>query len=86
MFKTRSLWGREIPDRINLVPRVSLPELGGGGWAETETLGTRLRSNWNLEVLAFVEGGKPENPEKNPRDKDENQQQTQPTYDAGSWI
>ena len=30
------------------------------------------------------EGGKPENPEKNPRSKDENQQQTQPTYDAGS--
>ena len=42
------------------------------------------RSNWNLEVLVFVEGGKPENPEKNPRSKDENQQQTQPTYDAGS--
>ena len=35
-------------------------------------------------MLIFVEGGKPENPEKNPRSKDENQQQTQPTYDAGS--
>ena len=31
-----------------------------------------------------MEGGKPENPEKNPRSKDENQQQTQPTYDTGS--
>ena len=31
-----------------------------------------------------MEGGKPENPEKNPRRRDENQQQTQPTYDAGS--
>ena len=41
------------------------------------------RSNWNLEVLVFMEGGKPENPEKNPRSKDENQQQTQPTYDTG---
>ena len=40
-------------------------------------------SNWNL-VLVFVEGGKPENPEKNPRSRDENQQQTQPTCDAGS--
>ena len=30
------------------------------------------------------EGGKPENPEKNPRSKGKNQQQTQPTYDAGS--
>ena len=30
------------------------------------------------------EGGKPEYPEKNPRSRDENQQQTQPTYDAES--
>ena len=30
-------------------------------------------------VLVFVEGGKPENPEKNPRSRNENQQQTQPT-------
>ena len=42
------------------------------------------RSNWNLEMLVFKEGGKPENPEKNPRSKGENQQQTQPTYDARS--
>ncbi len=35
-------------------------------------------------MLVFVEGGKPENPEKNARSKDENQQQTQPTCDAGS--
>ena len=39
---------------------------------------------WNLEMLVFEEGGKPEKPEKNPRSKDENQQQTQSTYDAGS--
>ena len=37
-------------------------------------------------MLIFVEGGKPENPEKNPRSKDENQQQTQPTYGTGSLI
>ena len=42
------------------------------------------RWNWNLEMLVFMEGGKPENPEKNPRSKDENQQQTQPTYDTGA--
>ena len=42
------------------------------------------RSNWNLEMLVFMEGGKPEYPEKNPRSKDENQQQTQPTHDAGT--
>ena len=34
--------------------------------------------------VGFVEGGKPENPEKNPRSKDENQQQTQLTYDTGA--
>ena len=37
-------------------------------------------------MLIFVEGEKPENPEKNPRSKDENQQQTQPTYGIGSRI
>ena len=35
-------------------------------------------------MLIFVEGGKPENPEKNPRSRDENQQQTQSTCDDGS--
>ena len=35
-------------------------------------------------MLVFVEGGKPENPEKNPWSRDENKQQTQPTYDIGS--
>ena len=41
-------------------------------------------SRWNLKELVFMEGGKPENPEKNPRSKDKNQQQTQPTYDTGT--
>ena len=41
--------------------------------------------NWNLEMLVFTEGGKPEKPEKNPRSKDENEQQTQPAYDTGTW-
>ena len=41
-------------------------------------------SNWNLEMLVFVEGGKPECLEKNPWSRDENQQHTQPTYDAES--
>ena len=36
----------------------------------------RSWSNWNLEMLVFVQGGKPENPEKNRRSKDNNQQQT----------
>ena len=43
-----------------------------------------LQCKVELGVLVFLEGGKPENPEKNPRSKDENQQQTQPTCDARS--
>jgi hypothetical protein len=35
-------------------------------------------------MLIFTEGGKLENPEKNPRSKGENQQQTQLTYDTDS--
>ncbi len=44
---------------------------------------TDTRLYWNLEVLVFVEGGKPENPEKNPWSKDKNQQQTQIGFDSG---
>jgi hypothetical protein len=33
-------------------------------------------------MLIFAEGGKPEDPEKNPRSKGENQQQNQLSYDA----
>jgi hypothetical protein len=35
-------------------------------------------------MLIFAEGGKPEDPEKNPRSKGENQQTTLLTYDAES--
>ena len=38
-----------------------------------------------LEVLVFVEGGKPGNQEKNPQSKRVNQWQTQPTYDDGGY-
>ena len=40
------------------------------------------RIQWNLKMLVFVDGGKLEYQEKNPRSRDENQQQTQPTYDT----
>ena len=43
-----------------------------------------FRPNQNLEVKVFVEDGTLENPEKYPQSKVENQQQTQPTCDAGS--
>ena len=42
-----------------------------------------FHASWNLGMLVFVEAGKPENPEKNHRSKDENQQQTQPTCGTG---
>ena len=45
-------------------------------------MSSRLNCNW--EVLVFKEGGKPAYPEKTPRSRDENQQQTQPTYDVNS--
>ena len=43
-------------------------------------------SQFPIKVLVFLWStrGKLENPEKNPQSKDVNQQQTQPTYDAGS--
>ena len=40
-----------------------------------------LMLNWNLGMLVFVEGGKPEYLEKNPQSSDNNQQQTQLTCD-----
>ena len=46
--------------------------------------GPHFQIELEFGVLVLVEWGKPENPEKNPRSRDENQQQTQPTYDAGS--
>ena len=36
--------------------------------------------NWNLEILVFMEGGKPENLEKKNPEQGKNQQQTQPLY------
>ena len=45
-------------------------------------LSTASKSNWNLKMLVFVEGGNPEYLEVNPRSRDENQQQSQPTYDS----
>lgn len=36
------------------------------------------RSNWNSEVLVFVEGGKPAYPDKNPRSRDQNQNKLNP--------
>jgi hypothetical protein len=43
-----------------------------------------LNPSWNLEVFIFAEGGKPENLEKNPQSKGENQQTTLLTCDPQS--
>ena len=48
------------------------------------SMGTLSRSNWNLEILIFEERGNRSTRRKTSRSKDENQQQTQPTYDAES--
>ena len=36
--------------------------------------------HWNLKCLFLWKGGKPEDPEKNSRSNDKNQQQTQPLF------
>ena len=48
-----------------------------------ETIGSLLKIELEFRVSVFVEGGKPENLERNPRSKDKNQQHTQPTYGTG---
>ena len=42
------------------------------------------RSNWNWFLWREENRNKPKYPEKYPRSKDKNQQQTQPTYDTGT--
>ena len=42
--------------------------------------------NWNLEVLVFVEGGKPENQEKNPRSKERTNNKFNPHMTPGLSI
>lgn len=45
---------------------------------------TELQIELEFGMLVFVEGGKPEDLEKNSQSKEENQQQTQPTCDSRS--
>ena len=47
-------------------------------------MGTFSRSNWNLAMLVFEEREDRSTQRKTSRSKDENKQQTQPTYDAES--
>ena len=47
---------------------------------------TVSRSNWNLEMMIFVEGGKPENPEKNPRSKARTNNKLNPHMTPGPGI
>ena len=51
-------------------------------------MSVRARLNWNLEVLVFKERGRLENPEKNllEQEREQNQQQTQPTYGVEARI
>ena len=86
-FKTRfqSTSERAILQRRNQSPSYyKINEINGNysGIHEVALNSIVSRSNWNLEMLVFAELGKPEFPEKNSWSRDENQQQTQPTYDA----
>ena len=47
---------------------------------------TGSRSNWNLKVLVFVEGGKPENPEKNPQSKARTNNKLNPHMTPGPGL
>ena len=47
---------------------------------------SKSRSNWNLGVLVFVEGEKPENPEKNPRSKERTDNKLNPHETASMGI
>ena len=47
---------------------------------------TSPKSNWNLEVLVFVEGGKAENPEKNPRSRKRTNNKLNPNERASTRI
>ena len=44
------------------------------------------RSKWNLQVLVFVEGGSPENPEKDPRSKARTNNKLNPHETASTGI
>ena len=86
-FKTRfqSTSERAILQRRNQSPscyKINEINVNYSGIHGVALNSTVSRSNWNLEMLVFAELGKPEFPEKNPRSRDENQQQTQPTYDV----
>ena len=45
---------------------------------------TVVSTEWNLDVMVFEERGTGSTRRKTSRSKDENQQQTQPTYDTGT--
>ena len=75
--RSRLLWLHDV--NVIYLPTKHQRALG-----TRSNVSVRSRSNWNLEMLVFVEGGKPENPEKNPRSGDENQQQTQLIYNVES--
>ena len=43
-------------------------------------------SNWNVESVGFEGGRKTGEPGEKPSEQGEIEQETQPTYDVGSWI
>ena len=66
----------------NILPYLARPRMTLNSKADKP--GPHFQIELEFGVLVLVEWGKPENPEKNPRSRDENQQQTQPTCDVGN--
>ena len=74
---------KQIPFKIDLRNKLMIMAFSSGTstrWPLVHCFKVELE----FGVLVFVEGGKVENPEKNPRSREENQKQTQSTCDAWS--
>ena len=75
-----SLWDQKKKSKCNLFTHGALRSLQ----ELVQKCPCIPESNWNLEILVFKERGKRSTRRKTSRSRVENQQQTQPTYDAGS--
>ena len=64
MLSLLTTWSLEVGKEIN---KLCLTRVAHNSLRLTNPWPSNSRSNWNLEMLIFEEGGKPENPEKNPR-------------------
>ncbi len=83
-YNTRDLETGSFHTRINKINRLYFTRVARNSLSTNKPVALGFPIELEFSSVDFVEGGKAENLEKNPRSKDKNQQQTQPTYDAGS--